>query len=118
MAKKKFVKPKSERIKFEGPIKQDGWNKSKSVDSISIHEFQYNPEKEEMRIIFNTSKYRRYTYQNVPVSAAQRVADAVQPRRLTLPERADSLGATFVNTIKAGGYNYIRRWVDSGSKKK
>jgi hypothetical protein len=106
----RFKLPGCDRIEFDEPIRQNDWNTASFIQSTAIAYISYHPKKQILRIIFQTSRYRLYEYVEVPVEAVNKFLDCPYPRRIQLPSRSDSVGASFLRVIGKYNYDYRRKY--------
>jgi len=112
----RFRLPECKRIEFDEPIKQNDWNTASYIQSTAIAYISYHPKKQKLRIIFQPSRWRMYEYSDVPAKAVNKFLDCPYPRRLQLPSRSDSVGASFLRVIGRFDYDYQRKFTPSNIK--
>lgn len=113
----RFRLPGCKRIEFDEPIRQNAWNTASFIQSTAIAYISYHPKKQILKIIFHKTDYRLYEYVEVPVEAVNKFLDCPYPRRLQLPSRSDSVGASFLRVIGKYNYDYRRKYTTVKTKK-
>jgi len=112
----RFKLPGCDRIEFNEPITQNGWNTASYIQSTAIAYISYHPKKRLLRIIFQPSRWRMYEYADVAVETMNKFLDCPYPRRIQLPSRDDSVGASFRRVIGRYKHDYRRKYTPKGIK--
>jgi len=107
-----FDQPRTLRVQLKEPIGGYGIVETESIDSTAIKRYRYNVRTKKLHVVFVGRKdYLEYTYSDVPCSVVHQLFDATRARRVMLPSRKDSVGATFRQIILAEGYDYVKRYI-------
>jgi hypothetical protein len=117
----KMRQPSGGNVRFEGRVKQKGWNVDSDPASTAIDYIAYNPDIHKLKVRFvkgQAFNQKTYVFHEVPVQDALDFLDSPHPRKQTLPDRDRSLGASFRKEIREAGFNYSKQWAGDSPKKK
>jgi hypothetical protein len=115
----KMRQPKGGNVVFEGRIKQKGLNEDTTPASTAIDYVAYNPGNHKLYVKFakgNAYNSKTYVFHEVPIEDALDFLDSPHPRKQTLPDRENSLGASFRKEIREAGFNFSKQWAGDSPK--